>query len=109
MRDHERTQVMPLHAPRETIESLRLTLESLEQEADPAADAQDVAEFKRILLTRIADLEALEALNAQSSVVKTPDDPPDATPADLPPVDLVAADEPTERLTTQPEPPPPAA
>ncbi len=49
--------------PRETLESLRVTLHKLEQTTDSASDGQDVAELKQILLNRIAELETLNALS----------------------------------------------
>ena len=42
----------------ETLESLRLTLLKIEQNAEPEQDAEALAELKRILLQRIAQLEA---------------------------------------------------
>jgi len=104
---------MSPHAPRETIEYLRLTLGSLENETSPNADARALAELKQILLARIADLEVVDALNAESSVSEGPGDVPDATvanaPVDLPPVELVAAEQPTEEPPAKPASPPPVA
>ena len=48
-----------LRDPKETIKSLRLILERLEQNADPAEDAVAKGELKRILLRRIAELEVV--------------------------------------------------
>ena len=73
---------------RETIESLRLTLETLEQSTDTVTDAEGAGELKRILLARISDLEVLDALHAQSSLTKASDVPTAATVVDLPPLDL---------------------
>ena len=53
---------MTARPARETLDSLGVTLQKLEQAIDPASGGQDVAELKRILLNRIAELEALEAL-----------------------------------------------
>ena len=58
---------MSLRAPKDTIESLRLTLQRLEQTADSSNDPEASAELKRILLLRIATLEALEALKASAT------------------------------------------
>ena len=96
---------MTTHRPRrETIQSLRLTLQSLEQSTDPDADAQEIAELKRILLTRIADLEAVTALNAQSAA------PDSAAPAaallDAPPPVEVKPEEATKVIDTKPNSPP---
>ena len=77
---------------RETIESLRLTLETLEQSTDTATDAEGAGELKRILLARIADLEMLDALHAQPSLTKASDVPTAATAVDLPPLDLTRVD-----------------
>ena len=49
---------------KDTLESLRVTLQQLEQTADPARDAESMAQLKRVLMNRIADLELLEALTA---------------------------------------------
>src|SRR3954469_13588165 len=100
---------------RETIESLRLTLDTLEQSSDTANDAEGAGELKRILLARIADLEMLDALHVQSAAVGNAPDGPNALGAvdltsaadvaavelapvdlpniDLPPVEVVAAEE----------------
>lgn len=50
----------------ETLESLRLTLLKIEQSAEPEQDAEALAELKRILLHRIAELEAIQALEIQA-------------------------------------------
>jgi hypothetical protein len=50
-----------------TIEALRLTIQQIEQTTDPSVDAQSVAELKRILLNRIAELEAVPALTGSES------------------------------------------
>lgn len=101
---------MPRRPSRETIESLRLTLQNLEQSAGAAADAEGAGELKRILLARIADLEVLDALHGQSAAAgNTPDGanalsavgltssadavPVELAPVDLPPVEVVAAEE----------------
>ena len=47
---------------RETLDSLRITLQKLEQTAHPASNGQDIAELKQILLNRMAELEALDVL-----------------------------------------------
>jgi hypothetical protein len=100
---------------RETIESLRLTLETIEQSNDTASDAEGAGELKRILLARIADLEMLDALHVQSATAGNTPDEPNAVSAvgltsaaevaavevapvdlpniDLPPIEVVAAEE----------------
>ena len=62
----------------ETLDSLRLTLLKVEQSAEPDKDTEAMAELKRILLHRIAELEAIEAL--ESAGAQTADKP---HPADL--------------------------
>jgi hypothetical protein len=84
---------MSLRAPRETIESLRLTLATLEQSADPSGDAQVIAELKRILLARIADLEAVTAVDTQAEVSTPPDEPPATPVSPVPPIKAVAGEE----------------
>jgi hypothetical protein len=66
----------------ETLESLRLTLLKIEQSAEPEQDAEALTELKRILLQRIAELEAIEAI--ESGAAETTDQVEDKTnPADL--------------------------
>ena len=76
---------MPLRSVPNTIEALRLTLFKLEQAGDPAPDSAHFAQLKDILLNRIAELEAVDAL-ASSSVDTSPsvDTLPPADPAGLP-------------------------
>lgn len=95
--------MMSLRRSQQTLESLRLTLQSLEQSADPTSDPQELAELKGILLRRIADLEALEALSSQSAVSPVSDEQSNAATADLPPLEIVAAEEPAAETveTTQ--------
>ena len=93
--------MMSLRPTPQTLESLRLTLQNLEQSADPTSDPQELAEFKGILLKRIADLEVLDALSSQSAVSPASDAQSNPTPADLPPLEIVAAEEPAaETLDT---------
>jgi hypothetical protein len=70
---------MTPRSTRETLDSLRVTLQKLEQTADSVSDGQDVAELKQILLNRIAELETLKAL-------QPPDAQPVPAPSDLPPL-----------------------
>ena len=96
---------MSTRPSRETLESLRLTLQKLEQTADPTSDAQAVAELKRIIVKRIADLEMLDALDSQSSVSTPSDKLPEAALVDPPPLAVVAPDEPPEEaIETAPDP-----
>ncbi len=70
---------MTSRSARETLDSLRVTLQKLEQASDPASDGQDVTELKQILLNRIAELETLQALHPeQAEVAQAP------APSDLP-------------------------
>ena len=61
-------------SPRETIESLRLTLQRLEQTGARTSDPDGVAALKRILRKRIADLEMLDALRSQPLVPTASDE-----------------------------------
>jgi|GEM_PF-3616404 len=82
---------MTVRSSRETLESLRVTLQKLEQTTDATADGRDVAELKQILLNRIAELEALNALQ-----------PPDvdlamaSAPSELPHLVAVTEEEPAK-------------
>jgi len=49
----------------ETIEVLRRTLLQVEQQLDPVFDAASIAELKRIVLQRIAELEIEQARELQ--------------------------------------------
>jgi len=81
----EASKGRPAH---ETLESLRLTLLKVEQSADPEQDAEALAELKRILLQRIAELEAIQAL--ESAAAQTGDKP---NPEDLvPPASVTEGD-----------------
>lgn len=95
--------MMSLRPSPQTLESLRLTLQNLEQSADPTSDPQELAELKGILLRRIADLEVLDALSSQSETSPVCDEQSDAATADLPPLEIVAAEEPAAEIvdTTQ--------
>jgi hypothetical protein len=61
----------------ETLESLRLTLLKVEQSADPEQDAEALAELKRILLQRIAELEAIQALESAAAEIVDKPNPED--------------------------------
>jgi hypothetical protein len=78
---------MTARPTRETLESLRVTLQKLEQTADPASNGQDVLELKQILLNRIAELETLNALERQ------PDAEAASAPSDLPPLPVVTEED----------------
>ncbi len=77
---------------REVIQNLRVTLQKLEQNFDSREDETVVAELKRILLIRIADLEADEA--AHSEAVQSP------TTGDRPVVVVSKADSAAEAIKT---------
>ena len=53
---------MSARSSKETLESLRVTLQKLEQTTDSPSNGQDIVELKQILLNRIAELEALSAM-----------------------------------------------
>ena len=57
---------MSLRAPKDTIQSLQVMLQRLEQSPDPSPDPETRAEIKRILLSRIANLEAVEILRVEA-------------------------------------------
>ena len=68
---------MTARPARETLDSLRVTLQKLEQETDPASNGQDGVELKQIMLNRIAELEALQALLPEEvASVSAPSDLP---------------------------------
>ena len=93
---------MPLRSVPNTIEALRLTLLKLEQTSGSAEDSPHLAELKRILLTRIADLEAADAIAFSSVNTAPPEDAlPPADPAGLPPTTAAQTDDPSE--VTEPD------
>lgn len=95
--------MMSLRPSPQTLESLRHTLQNLEQSADPTSDPQELAELKGILLRRIADLELLNALSAHTGASAVSGEQSNAALADLAPPEIVAAEEPTAQTadTTQ--------
>jgi hypothetical protein len=86
---------MNLRPARETLDSLRVTLQKLEQTTDPASDGHDVAELKQILLNRIAELEALNAMQAPEPAAPAP------SPSELPPIAVTAEKEPANEAADQ--------
>ena len=83
---------------RETIESLRITLHKLEQTADREHDEQSMADLKRIVLNRIAELEMSVSLESvEAEIAETP------APADLVPPASIAESDPRNEVidTTQ--------
>jgi hypothetical protein len=65
---------------KETLESLRVTLQKLEQTVEPPLNGQDITELKQILLNRIAELEALSAIEPAEAQSPPP------SPSELPPI-----------------------
>ena len=61
---------MTLRSIPNTIESLRVTLQEVEQTMDAAYDSADLVELKRILLDRIAELEIAQARKSEPAVNK---------------------------------------
>jgi hypothetical protein len=59
---------MTLRSIPNTIESLRVTLQEVEQTMDAVYDFADLAELKCILLSRIAELEIAQARAANPAV-----------------------------------------
>ena len=62
---------MGIRPSSELIQSLRVTLQKLEQALSSPEDANCLAEIKRILLIRIANLEATEALKDETTIPET--------------------------------------
>jgi hypothetical protein len=63
-----------------------MTLLKVEQSLEPGQNAEGMAELKRILLQRIAELEAIEVIEStEAQIAPTPD------PAALPPPESRAA------------------
>jgi hypothetical protein len=58
---------MGLRPSSELIQSLRVTFLKIEENFALPEDGSVIAELKRILLLRIADIEAVEALNASEA------------------------------------------
>jgi flagellar biosynthesis/type III secretory pathway chaperone len=78
---------MTSRSARETLESLRITLQKLEQTCDTSSDRQGLAELKQILLNRIAELETLRALNpVEAEIVQ------EQAPSDLPSIASIEAE-----------------
>lgn len=84
----------PSRPYKETLESLSITLQKLEQTSDPASDEHAVAEPKRILLGRIADLEALNALQSPATQISVGPPPPQEIIASSEPVQGVGPESP---------------
>jgi hypothetical protein len=77
----------------ETLESLRLTLLKIEQDAEPEQDAEALAELKRILLQRIAELEAIQVLEIQAVESADAQTSEKTNPAELvPPASIMVDD-----------------
>jgi len=66
-----------------TLESLRATLQKLEQSSDPGQDEASMAELKRVLLNRIADLELSQTLERTAEIVAGPPQPSELVPPSL--------------------------
>ncbi len=71
---------MSARSSKETLESLRVTLQKLEQTTDSPSNGQDIVELKQILLNRIAELEALSAMGPTEA------ESAPSSPSDLPPL-----------------------
>ena len=74
-----------LRAPKDTAASLRIMVQRLEQTVDPEQDPEARAELKRILMVRIANLEALEALKVEA-LICAPKDPAKPSPHSTDPI-----------------------
>jgi hypothetical protein len=78
---------MTPRSSKETLESLRITLQKLEQSPGSPSDTQDIAELKQILLNRIAELEALSAMGPTEVESASP------SPSDLPSLAVVTEED----------------
>ena len=56
---------MPRRPTSKSLESLRVTLQKLEQTGDPGNDDARISELKRVLLNRIADLELSKTFESE--------------------------------------------
>ena len=63
---------MSLQTSQELLTSLRVTLQKLEQNPDPAQDPAALADLKTILLNRIAELEVALTLEPAAETPKPP-------------------------------------
>jgi hypothetical protein len=95
----------PVRPAHETLESLRLTLVKVEQSAEPEQDAEALAELKRILLHRVAELEAIEAI--ESATHATPESADQPNPADLVTPASMTVDDPKDIVADAELPTPP--
>ncbi|MGA9669003.1 MAG: hypothetical protein WBQ94_07335 [Terracidiphilus sp.] len=68
-----------------TLESLRATLQKLEQTSDPNLDEASFGELKRIILNRIADLELSQTLEQARGEAAEPTQPEPPRPDELVP------------------------
>jgi len=78
---------MPRRPTPKTLDSLKVTLQKLEQTDTPAQDPDSMSELKRVLLNRIADLELTKTLVTSDTEPETEDRP---EPADLAPLPTLA-------------------
>jgi hypothetical protein len=84
---------MAPRSSKETLESLRVTLQKLEQSTDSPSNGNDVVELKQILLNRIAELEALSAMEpAEVESAPTP-------PSDLPPLAVTTEEDTPKKVS----------
>ena len=73
---------MPRRPTPKTLKSLHATLQKLEQTDNPADAPESISELKRVLLSRIADLELSKILEIADAET---DNAPAPEPADLVP------------------------
>jgi hypothetical protein len=86
---------MPLRPDEDVLNSLRITLQKLEQDPNVAQNAESLAAFKNIILNRIADLEMAATLAPPDSA-----EAPPPAPSDLVPPASIAQDEPQQGAAT---------
>lgn len=68
---------MPLRPDEAILDSLRVTLQKLEQDPSAAENAESLSSFKNIILNRIADLEMAAKLGPVDAGITPPPAPSD--------------------------------
>lgn len=66
---------MPPRPTPKSLESLRVTLQKLEQTGDPGKDGARISELKRVLLNRIADLEFSKTFESEDYRIEEAPEP----------------------------------
>jgi hypothetical protein len=71
---------MPRRPTPQSLESLRVTLQKLEQTGDPGKDDNSISELKRVLLNRIVDLELSKTFEKENDGIDKSPEPADLIP-----------------------------